>query len=64
MHKLQKVYVAFQGSRDAPGFIWNAQLAAQVKRDSVACSVIHSREGLQPSYLTNLSYTAYNEVML
>ena len=34
MHELQKVYFAFQGSRDATGFIWNAQLTAQVKRDS------------------------------
>ena len=34
MHELQKVYVAFQGSRDVTGFIWNALLAAQVKRDS------------------------------
>ena len=33
-------------------------------KEGLACSVIHSRQGLQPSYLTNLSYAAYNEVML
>ena len=55
--------VLFQGSRDVAFFNWNAQLTAKVKRDS-ACSVIHRREGLQPNYLTNLSYTAYNEITL
>ena len=63
MHELQKVYVVFQGSRDVAFFNWNAQLTAKVKRDS-ACSVIHRREGLQPNSLTNLSYTAYNEITL
>ena len=96
MHELQKVYVAYQGSRDAAGFNWNAQLTAQVKRDShvviiiiiiiiimslfhhkiklhilcynelkklqkstyILCVIhiiIHSREGLQPTDLRNLS---------
>ena len=33
-------------------------------KEGLACGVIHSREGLQPSYMTNFSYTAYNEITL
>ena len=33
-------------------------------KEGLACGVIHSREGLQPSYMKNFSYTAYNEITL
>ena len=37
-HELQKAYFAFQGSRNAAGFYWNAPLTTQVKRDCMQCN--------------------------
>ena len=55
--------------RRLPGFTTRRRFLLErptncASKEGLSCSVIHSREDLQPSYLTNLSYTAYNEVTL
>ena len=55
--------------RRLPGFTTRRRFLLEpptncASKEGLSCSVIHSREDLQPSYLTNLSYTAYYEVTL
>ena len=55
--------------RRLPGFTRRRRFLLErptnwASKEGLACGVIHSREGLQPSYMTNFSYTAYNEITL